>query len=422
MKRKISLLIVLMLVLSTLTIFAGAEETATSVEAEENGLEEATKEETAEGEIVLEAAVVEEAEETEVLELSMDDAIKMAVESNKEMWEIDKSIGELQDLKRQGFDAKEYYEGPDFIDSAENDYVYLILSRNNYFTKNAKLRTEELQKGREQLLKGIEVDTVSTYYKVLVAEKIIDINQSKLNKANEQLRVVNLKFDNGSATKAEILSAEIAVQQAKTDLDSSMDDLNIAKLDLLNKIDLPFDQEIVLTDIELTYIPTSELDLYESIETAKAERLEILSAENNLELQKIETHAYKAYYTSNLWQNKVYTKKLEDAELNVPQAYKDVELDVRKSYLNLVKAERSLVNMDKTVELAREAARINKLLYDNGMSTSLDVLEADTNLAQAEIGHYQLLVAYNINKFMFDNLNILGSMPQNSMSSKDETF
>ncbi|NLK73424.1 MAG: TolC family protein [Clostridiales bacterium] len=394
MKRKISLLIALMLILSTLTNVSATEETMD---------------------------VTEEAEEIIVLELSIDEAVKMAIESNKEMWEIDYNIGLLQDAKRAGSSRKEYYEGADFIDSAENDYVDIILVKNNFYSKNAELKTKELQKGKEQLLKGIEIDVVSTYYKVLVAEKTIEINQTKHNKAKEQLRVVNLKYNNGSATKAEVLSAEMAVQQAKTDLDSAVDDLNIAKLDLLNKIDLPFAQEIVLADKELTYIPTAELNLDKSIETAKAERLEILTADNNLELQKIETHAYKAYYTSNLWQNKVYTKKLEDAELNVPQAYKDVELDVRKSYLNLVKAERSLVNMDKTVELAREAARINKLLYDNGMATSLDVLEADTNLAQTEIGHYQLLAAYNINKLIFDNSNILGKMPENSGSSTEET-
>ena len=418
MKRKTSLLIVMMLVLSTLT--------NVSADIIEGGvvLEDATdEEETVEGDAQTDETI-EETEENEVLELSMNDAIKMAIEANIEMWEIDKSIGELQDLKGQGNDFKELYEelneGPLLPGSSGYDYVTLILSKNNFFSKNAELRTEELQKGKEQLLKGIEIDTVSTYYKVLVAEKTIEINQSKLNKANEQLRVVNLKFNNGSSTKAEVLNAEMAVQQAKTDLDSAIEDLNIAKLDLLNKIDLPFTQEIVLTDIELSYIPTTELDLDKSIETAKVERLEIITAENNLELQKIETHAYKSYYTSNLWQNKVYTKKLEDAEINVPRAYKDVELDVRKSYLNLVKAERSLVNMDKTVELAKEAARINKLLYDNGMATNLDVLEANTGLAQAEIGHYQLLAVYNINKLMFDNSNILGSMPQSSGGSAEE--
>jgi len=110
-----------------------------------------------------------------------------------------------------------------------------------------------------------------------------------------------------------------------------------------------------------------------------------------------------------LRENKAAVEKLKDAELNVPQAYKDVELDVRKSYLNLVKAERALVNMDKTVELAKEASRINKLLYENGMAASTDVLVADTNLAQAEIGRYQLLISYNINKLMFDNSNLIGS-------------
>lgn len=377
MKRKISLVIVVMLILSScITVFA--------------------------------------AEENMMLELTIDDAVKMAIDNDRGMWEIDKSIGELQDLQRQGRDAKEFYEllneGPLLPGETEKvDYVHLILSKNNYFSKNAELRTKELHKSREQLLKGIEIDGISSYYKVLIAEKAIEINEINLNKANEQLRVVNLKFDKGTVTKAEVLNAEMAVQQAKTDMDSAIDDLNIVKLNLLNKLNLTFDQEIVLTDKTLTYLPTRDIDLNEVIERAKAERLEIINAENNLELQKIESHAYRAYYTSNLWQNKVAVKKLEDAELNVPQAYKDVELDVRESYLNLVKSERSLVNMDKTVELAKEAARINKLLYDNGMATSLDVLEANAGLAQAEIGHYQLLAAYNINKLIFDNSNLIGS-------------
>ena len=239
--------------------------------------------------------------------------------------------------------------------------------------------------------------------------KAIEINQAKLNKATEQLRVVNLKFDNGSATKAEVLNGEMAVQQAKTDLDTAIDELNTAKLNLLNRLDLPLDKEIVLTEKELSYVPTEKLDLNEAIEKAKEERPEILTAENNLKLQEIKTHADTAYYTANMWQHTVAVKQLEDAELDVPQAYKDVELDVRKAYLNLVEAERALINMNKTLELARESSRINKLLYENGMATSLDVLDADTNLAQAEIGQYQLLAAYNMNKMVFDNSNLIGT-------------
>jgi len=394
MKRKISMLLAMALILSTLTNFAAAEDSV--------------------------PAAANESVETEnkVLELSIADAVKMATESDRGMWEIDNGIKQAKDARRQGSDAKENAKALMEMPLAginalgvdvTNNYIETILAKNGYYVAYADAQIAQLEKSKDVLTKGIEIETKSLYYNVLLAEKSIEINQAKLTKVNEQLRVVNLKFNNGSATKAEVLNAEMAVQQAKTDLDSAMDDLGTAKLDLLNKLDLSFDQEIVLTEKALAYIPTEKLNLDMAIEKAKTDRPEILTAQNNLKLQEIDTHANTAYYTSNLWQNKVAVKKLEDAKLDVPQAFKDVELDVRKSYLNLVKAERALVNMNKTVELANEASRINKLLYENGMATSLDVLDADTNLAQAEIGHYQLLAAYNMSKLMFDNSNLVGT-------------
>ncbi|WP_312700994.1 TolC family protein [Sedimentibacter sp.] len=384
MKRKISLLLVMILVLSTLTNIVAAEDSA---------------------------ATDNIPAENKILELSMDEAVRIATENSREMWKIDDGIKQLQEAKRLGLDAKEQYELMNnmplgTIEISGDGYVNLILSKNGFYTKAEELKTKELNKSKEQLIKGIEIGTKSLYYNVLVAEKTIEINQAKLNNANEQLRVVNLKFNNGSATKAEVLSAEMSIQQAKTDLDSATDDLSIAKLNLLNTLDLPFDTEFILTDTQLLYVPTNEIKLDEKLEEAKQGRIEILTAENDLELQKMETHAITAYYTSNLRQHKAAKEELKDAELNVPQAYKDVELDVRKAYLNLVKAERGLINMDKTLELVKEASRINKLLYDNGMVTSLEVIDADTKLAEAEIGRYQMLAGYNISKLMFDYSNI----------------
>jgi hypothetical protein len=371
-----------------------------------------------------EEPIIEVTSETiaQPLELTIEQAVQLATDSDREMWKIDDGLEELDEMKDDGKDAKDMAEALmslsiEYISYLEenedydivNDYLELILSKNGYYVLYAKTQIEQLEKNREVVNLGIEIEAKSLYYQALVAEKTIEIDQTKLDKVKEQLRVINLKFDNGSATKAEVLSGELAVQQAQTDLDSATDDFEIAKLDLLNKLDLPLDTEITLVDKELTYVPTDEIDLDATIEKAKEERPEILAAENNLELQEIETHAYVAYYTDNNRQSKSAVEKLKDAELDVPQSYKDVELDVRESYLNLVKAERALVNMDKTVELLEEAARVNKLLFESGMAASLDVLNADTDLAEAEIGRYQLLVAYNINKLMFDNSNLIGS-------------
>jgi len=392
MKRKISLLMAVIIVLGTFINPAAAAENAVPVSAEAT-------------------------DESKVLKLSMEDAVKLAIENDRAMWKLDDKIKEMQELRRSGSSAKDMaeqlMEAPLEVSSAmgvTNNYLDLLLSKNGYYIKVVDLKSEEIKKQREVLLLGIELGTKASYYGVLVKEKAIEINEARLSSANEQLRVVNLKFGNGSATKAEVLNGEMAVQKAKTDLDTAMDDLNIAKLNFLNQLNLPLDAEIVLTDKEIKYVPTSNIDLDKAIEKAKAERPEIQTAINDLEIQKIETHAYTAYYTSNLRQNKWAKEKLKDAELKVPQTYKDVELDVRSSYLDLIKNERNLVNMNKTVELAKEGARIKKLLYENGMATSLDVLDADTGLAEAEIGLYQIMALYNISKLSFDNSNLIGSM------------
>ena len=395
MKRKIAILMTMVLLMSTLqmnVVFAN-EETVKAVNTTETVVEE-----------------------NKPMNLSMDDAVKLAKESSREMWKIDDGLKEIKESRRDASKAKETAEmmmGMSLADlsgmNITDNYVSTLMAKNGYYITYADTKTKEIEKNRELLNLGIEIETKSLYYQVLVAEKTIEINEGNLTKAKEQLRVINLKFNNGSATKAEILSGEMAVQKAQTELDSSKDDLEVAKLNLLNKIDLSFDTKLVLTDKTLNYVPTVDINLKTALEKAKTDRPEILTALNNLELQKIETHVYTAYYTSNLRQNKAAVEKLKDAELNIPQAYKNVELDVRKSYLNLVKAERALVNMDETVKIAKEAARINKLLYENGMVSALNVLEADTQLAQAEIGRYQLLISYNINKLMFDNSNLIKS-------------
>jgi outer membrane efflux protein len=420
MKRKIAMLMTMVILLSTLQMnFAFADdETNTNIDSEA-----VSATETLNDSVDTENTDKEEvaAEDSKAMELSIDDAVKLAKESSREMWKIDDGLKEIKDSRRDASKAKDTAEmimGMSLeqlsgIKSATgvnpiNDYVSTLMAKNGYYVTFADTKTKEIEKNRELLNLGIEIETKSLYYQVLVAEKTIEVNQGNLSKAEEQLRVINLKFNNGSATKAEVLNGQMAVQSAQTDLDSSKDDLEVAKLNLLNKIDLPFDTEIVLTDKELNYVPTVDINLEDALEKAKTDRPEILTAQNNLELQEIETHVYTAYYTSNLRENKAAVEKLKDAELNVPQVYKDVELDVRKSYLALVKAERALLNMDKTVELAKEASRINKLLYENGMAASTDVIVADTNLAQAEIGRYQLLVSYNISKMMFDNSNLIG--------------
>ena len=94
MRRKISLLIVLMLVLSTFTNVSAIEEAV-------------------EGEKVLQAAEAAETEETveiEPLLLSLEDAVRIARENSREMWKIDDGIAQVKDARKDAKTAKQAAE------------------------------------------------------------------------------------------------------------------------------------------------------------------------------------------------------------------------------------------------------------------------------------------------------------------------
>ena len=119
MKRKISFLLAMILVLSTFSSFALAEDSVpVSAEAE-----------------VIKA-------EDKVMELSIEEAVKLAIESDRGMWKIDKTIGELQDARRMGSSAKDIYEqlteAPIIPGSSDLDYFNLILSKNERITKRQR--------------------------------------------------------------------------------------------------------------------------------------------------------------------------------------------------------------------------------------------------------------------------------------------
>jgi outer membrane protein TolC len=59
--------------------------------------------------------------------------------------------------------------------------------------------------------------------------------------------------------------------------------------------------------------------------------------------------------------------------------------------------------MTESVAIARESVRVSQLFYEYDLATLTDVIDAETGLAQAEIGRYQLMISYNITKMMFEN-------------------
>ncbi|MDR7453843.1 MAG: TolC family protein, partial [Armatimonadota bacterium] len=86
-------------------------------------------------------------------------------------------------------------------------------------------------------------------------------------------------------------------------------------------------------------------------------------------------------------------EQLRAAEAQLRQA---IEADVRRAVLNHQAAAEELAGADKTVELAQEGLRIANVRFAAGVSTNLEVVQAQAALSQAQANRIQALFHLNV--------------------------
>jgi hypothetical protein len=332
MKKKLILVLTLLMVLTSIPVMAS--ETTT------------------------ESAVSEENQEEEILELTIEEAVNLAIESSWDIQKLDRGIRDINDMIDNQEDLQDSMEKllslPLMFMPSDitNDFVNNLLVKRGYGVKSAEVQKTTLEETKKQTLKALEIGAKSAYYPTLIAEKTLELQEQLLKKAEQHKEIAQVKYDNGVATKLVKLQADSAYISAKSDYQDAEDSLNIKYLELNNTLGLDFEQKVDLVS-EVGYTPTEEIDLQKSIESAFENRSDIKKLKAELELQEVETATYKSYYAKGLKQYKNAEEKLLEAQHAYDQSFKDVELDVRSKYLELVKSERALNNMTESVAIAR---------------------------------------------------------------------
>lgn len=355
-------------------------------------------------------------DEDVVLKLTIEDARDIAAENSyaissikTKIMDVEKTIREQKDAQS---DMKDLLRLPlEYMPSnIINDYANALLVKKGYGVKAVQVQHTVLLNALEQTKEAVEIGAEIAYYNVLMAKKAVELNKLSYENALKHLNTAKIKFDLGTITRLEVLKAELSVNSAKKDLNNAEDELNIKKLEFNNTIGLEFDKEVDFIS-EIIELDIDVIDLFEAIEIALENRPEMKNKKAEIELKEIEHSAITSYYTPGLIQYKVVVRELEEAEYYYSQTFKDVEMDVRNKYLEIVKAERALENMEETIALSKEALRITELFYLYDMATLQEVTDAEVSLTQAEIAKYQLQAGYNIARLMFENAISVG-MPR----------
>ena len=304
-------------------------------------------------------------------------------------------------------------------------------TKNSYRQASSNLRIQGEDYRKERNLLRFKV--TESFYNLILAEELLKLSQESYAQMERHLRQVEDRYENGLASKFDLLRARVELANLKPQLIRSKNSLTLAENRFKSLLAFPSQTEVRLQG-ELKYEPM-EIELSRAISEALKNRPEIISlkeqenialagvrlasASNKPLLSAIYNYQFqKPYHWKDEWgkewdamvvlqfpifsgfstKGKVLQSRsgLREVKYNVEDKNEEIELEVREIYLNLRQEEETIISQRENVGQAEEAMRIAEKRYASGMITNLEFMDAQLAVTQAKTDYLQALANYLI--------------------------
>lgn len=294
---------------------------------------------------------------------------------------------------------------------------------------NEHVADQQLDLAQRQLAR----DAAQSYFRVLQARAQLANSNESVLQLDAQVKRLGVLVENGAANQTDLLRIDVALANAHQQVLRAESDLTLARAALAVAAGLEPSAPVDVQDLPVGRAPAPPCDLDACVARAMERRQEIAQLQTRLEQSdlaiKREEAAYipqvnaLANYTHTAGQGlagadnfflglslnwTIYewgkTRTLIDqAEANVTKVQasrtlvkRQLELQVRKAWLDLDATSRQLSVAQRAVAQAQESFRVEEERFNAGRSTSTDLLAAQAALAQAKnnesTAYYQALV------------------------------
>lgn len=112
---------------------------------------------------------------------------------------------------------------------------------------------------------SVNLDVRSNYLGLREAEKRINTTKLAVDQADEDYRIAQLRYMSGVGTNTDVLDAQVALTQAKTNYTQALYDYNTSKTNLETSIGVPMGNPLAAVKVA----PAAEVKADEAAETAK---------------------------------------------------------------------------------------------------------------------------------------------------------
>ena len=266
-------------------------------------------------------------------------------------------------------------------------------------------------------------DVKTAYYDLLRAQGQEQVAQSTVDVANARLKDATARYSVGSAPKFDVTRAQVDVANFNQQLIRGKSRVGIARaaLNRVLGIDVNAPTEIVRSEITIENI---KVDVDKSTQGAYAKRPEVMSARTVIDLSKknvrlqrtaiLPTLTATADYTYNfrlagfsptnqswiaildlkmpIWDGGVTRAKVDQANADVAKSLQSLDsvklgvgFDVKTAALVLQEGIERVATTSENVALAEETLRLATVRYNGGISTMVEVTDAESALTQAKV-------------------------------------
>lgn len=323
-----------------------------------------------------------------VEKLTIQSAIDQALTSNTTLKSLRIDI-DTADINARLVHATTNEIHVDFIDSVS-------LAQNKYVS-DAKVR---LAKKLNDLAytstqSKIKLGVQKAYFDLVNAQSQLELKKQSLTRAQTQLKVANASAAVGTRAKTDVLQAEMGVSGAQAALVSARNTVEVARLTLNQTMGVDLKKQWILTDTDKA-VAISQLGLDEATAKAIKDRVEIAQKQGDVDVAQLNLELISKYSAASTYSGQMAKNDSEKAKLALEDEKTKITMEVAQAYYNLDAAKQAVDFNNKAKESAAESYRLTNLRFENGLATTLEVIQAEEELTSKENQYQDGLHQYHL--------------------------
>ncbi|MDA5108121.1 TolC family protein [Brevibacillus thermoruber] len=321
-------------------------------------------------------------------ELTLEKAVEQALKTNPKLQQA------RLDEKNASVNAELTY---DTVAEIPSEFVRSLDAAKQKYVSSAQAKmTEKLNKLAVQTTENqIKLGAQQLYYALLHAQADLELKKQSLERAQTQLKVAKAHFDVGTKAKTDILQAEMGVAGAQAALAAAENNVEIARMKLNEFLGVDLNKKWKLSN-DNKQVAAPSMTLQQAQEKALQQRIEITQKQEELNLAELNVKLIEEYSALSTYPGKIARNNVEKAKLAIEEQKRTISREVAEAYYSLNAAKLGIEFKKKAKEAAAESYRLTSLRYENGLATTLEVIQAEEALADQENQYEQAVRDYNL--------------------------